>query len=133
MSIRKFAGKCIMAENEAWQKGNFDPLKALEDPNMVVHMPLGTPDMVGHEAHKQQIINARKYWSDIKQEWKYLTGDGNLFVMSYKSSFKVTGINPEAKYFTVGKKVSSDEIIALLVKKGRIVEIWANGSFKITD
>jgi hypothetical protein len=132
MNIKDFAEKVIKAEEEAFQKGNFEPLKALEDPNVVYHMPLGLPDMVGHEAHKQQIIDARQLWSDIKQEWQYLTGEGNLLVFSFKSSFRITGTKP-GYTFPVGKKGSSDEIIVCRVKKGRLVEGWAKGSFTFTD
>ena len=111
---------------------DFTALAKLEDPNVVYHMPLGLPNMVGHEAHKQQIIDAWESWSDIKQEWKYLTGDGNLIVMSYKSSFRITR-GKTGSVFPVGKKVSSDEILVSRVKKGRTVEGWANGSFTISD
>ena len=98
MNTKDFAEKVIKAEDEAWQKGNFEPLKALEAPNAVYHMPLGGPDMVGHEAHKQSIIGARQSWSDIKQEWQYLTGEGNLYAVSLKMSYRITGQKPGVKY-----------------------------------
>ena len=132
MNTKDFAEKFIKAEDEAWQKGNFEPLKALEDPNVVYHMPLGRADLVGHEAHKQEIISARQSWADIKQEWQYLTGDGNLYAMSFKSSFRIIGKIPGGT-LPVGKKVSSDELLVGRVKKGRLVEGWAKGSFTITD
>ena len=59
MNIKEFAEKFIEAEKKAWSKGNFELLEKLEDPDMLLHMPLGLPDMRGYEAHKQSIINAR--------------------------------------------------------------------------
>jgi len=67
MNIKKFAEKFIKAEDEAFQKGNFEPLKALEDPNVVYHMST-FGDMVGHEAHKQQIMSSHQLASEIIQE-----------------------------------------------------------------
>jgi len=132
MNIKDFAEKFIKAEDEAWQKGNFEPLKALEDPNVVYHMPFGLPNMVGHEAHKQDIIGSRQSRSDIKLEWQYLTGEGNLYAVSLKMSYRITGQKPGGK-IPIGKKVSSDELLVGRVKKGRMVEGWANGSRTVTD
>jgi hypothetical protein len=132
MNIKKFAEKYIKAEEEAFQKGNFEPLKALEDPNMRVHMPQGYPEMVGHEAHKQQINDSRQIHSFEKQEIKYLTGEGNLFVLSYTASFRVTGEKPGYK-LPVGKKVLDNAIIIGRVKKGKVIEGWAINNLKVID
>ena len=72
MDIKAFAEKFIEAEKEAWDKGNFELLGKLEDPNMVVHMPLSLPDLVGQEAHIQSIKDARRNYADIQQEFQKL-------------------------------------------------------------
>jgi hypothetical protein len=132
MNIKDFAEKVIKAEEEAFQKGNFEPLKALEDPNVVYHMLMGLPDMVGHEAHKQQITDSRQIHSFDKQEFKYITGEGNLFVLSYKASFRVTGEKPGYK-IPVGKKVLDHALMVCRVKKGKLIEGWANNNLTATD
>jgi len=131
MSIKEFADKFIKAENEAWLKGNFDALEALEDPNVVYHMP-SSQDVVGWEAHKQYILTGRQTISDLRQEWKYLTGEGNLFALSYKSRGILTGERPGFPPPT-GKEITSDALFVLRLEEDRIVEAWVNGSFKGLD
>ena len=114
MNIKDFAEKCIKAEEEAFQKGNFEPLKALEDPNVVYHLYQRHTDLVGHEAHKQDIINSSKGRVFAKFEFQYLTGEGNLFALSIKINL--------GNFLFVGR-----------VKKGRIVEGWVNGSTTVSD
>jgi predicted ester cyclase len=130
MSIKDFAGKFIQAENDAFQKGNFEALKDLEDPNVVYHMST-FGDMVGHEAHKQQIMSSHQLFSDIKQEWQYLTGEGNLFALSYKAIYiskgNIPGLPP------AGKEASRDAIFLFRLEGGKIVEVWNNGSWKGID
>jgi len=130
MSIKDFAEKFIKAEEKAFQHGNFDALKKLEDPNVIYHVP-PLPDMVGHEAHKQDIMGTRQAVSGLKQEWKYLTGEGNLFALSYKSSGRITGEKPGFP-MPIGKDISTSYLFVLRVKKGKLVEAWANGSFTVT-
>jgi predicted ester cyclase len=126
MSTKDFAEKFIKAENEAWQKGNFKPLEALEDPSVVYHVaPL--PDMVGWEAHKQYIMGARQGFPGIKQDWKYLIGEGNLFALSYKSRGMFTGQVPGLPPPT-GKEVTSDYLCLFHLKNGRIIESWMYGT-----
>jgi predicted ester cyclase len=131
MDIKEFADKFIKAEEEAFQHGKFDSLAKLEDTNVIYHMgPMG--DMVGHEAHKQDIVGTRQAVTGIKQEFKYLTGEGNLFALSYKSSCRFTGEKPGFPT-PVGKKFATDYLFVLQVKNGKLVEAWANGSFTISD
>jgi len=127
MDIKEFAEQWIEADKEAWRNGNFALLEKLEDRDAVFHPPLGMPDMVGYEAHKQQIISARQNYSDIENEWQYLTGEGNLMVIGYKSSFRGSKKPDSARNF------SSDEIIVARVENGRIVEGWAKGQFTFPD
>jgi predicted ester cyclase len=131
MSIKEFAEKFMKAEDEAWQKVNTKPLEALEDPNVVYHMGI-RGDIVGFEAHKQDILGSRSAYSDIKQEWKYLTGEGNLFALSYKSRFLFTGEVPGMPPPT-GKEVTSDSLFLFRLKNGKIVEAWQRGSMTGLD
>jgi predicted ester cyclase len=131
MSIKDFAEKFIKAEDEAWQKGNFNALEALEDPNVVYHM-VEFGDLMGFEAHKQNILTSRQAGSGLRQEWKYLTGEGNLFALSYKSRFMFTGEVPGMPPPT-GKEVTSDSLFLFRLKNGKIVEAWRNGSITGLD
>lgn len=124
MDIKEFAEKLIKAYDEALLKGNTKPLKALEDPNVVYHMGI-RGDIVGSEAHEQDFLDAQIAFSDIKVEWKYLTGEGNLLALSYKgryiSSGKVPGFPP------AGKEITSDALFLFRLEDGKIVEAWMNG------
>ena len=130
MNIKDFAEKFIKAEEEAFQKGNFEPLKALEDTNVVYHMST-FGDMVGHEAHKQQIMSAPQWFSDITQEWRYLTGEGNLFALSLKehliSRGNVPGMPP------AGKEALTNSLFLFRLQHGKIVEAWNNSSWEGID
>jgi predicted ester cyclase len=130
MNIKDFAEKFIKAEDEAFQKGNFEPLKALEDPKVVYHMS-SFGDLVGHEAHKQNVMSSHQLASDIKQEWKYLTGEGNLFALSYQARYISKGNIPGMP--PAGKEASRDALFLLRVKHGKVVEVWNNGSWKGID
>ncbi|OGO31239.1 MAG: hypothetical protein A2Z29_09385 [Chloroflexi bacterium RBG_16_56_11] len=126
MSIKDFAEKFIKAEDEAWQKGNCDALEKLEDPNVVYHMSAPFGEVVGFEVHKQQILGNRMVASEIKQDWKYLIGEGNLFAMGYKSRVisngKVPGFPP------AGKEITNDGLFLFHMKNGKIIEAWYNGT-----
>jgi predicted ester cyclase len=132
MNIKDFAERGFKAEEEAWYNGNFELLKEIEDPNMVVHMYGGLPDMIGHDGHKKDIISSRQTRSDVKLQFQFLTGEGNLYAASLKLSYRVTGQKPG---FTIpiGKKVLTDELLVLRVKNGRIIEVWPHARTTITD
>jgi predicted ester cyclase len=98
---------------------------------VVYHVP-PLPDMLGHEAHKQDIMGSRKAISELKQEFKYLCGDGNVFVLAYKSSGRITGEKPGFP-MPIGKKVALDYIFVYRVEKGKVREAWSNGTFTISD
>ena len=68
MDIKDFAEKLIKAYDEAFLKGNTKPLKALEDPDVVYHMGI-RGDIVGPDAHEQDILGSRMAFSDIKVEF----------------------------------------------------------------
>jgi len=137
MNIKDFAEKYIKAETEAFQKGNFEPLKAIEDPKVVYHMSSlvdrtsSFTDYVGHEAHKQQIMIARQAWSDIKQEWQYLVGEGNLCALSLIERIISRGNMPGMP--PAGQEATSSLLFLLRVKGGKVVEAWNNGGWKGID
>jgi ketosteroid isomerase-like protein len=132
MDIKEFAEKYVQACKDAFQKGDFEALTKLEDPNVVCHIG-AMPDMVGHEAHKQDIIGRRQSGSDIKQEWKYVTGEGNLFVLAYKAGGRITGGIPGLPTTAIGKKFVGDYLFVYRVFNGRVIEVWAKGTVTISD
>ena len=129
MSIEEFAQKLINAMNEAWQNGNFDALEALEDPNVVYHLATGR-DGVGFEEHKQFLMTARQAVSERQQEWKFLTGEGNLFALSSKSRAKLTSEIPGYP-LPAGKEIFGDSLFLFRLKNGKIVEAWEKGSVTV--
>ena len=126
MELKEFAEKYTKAVVEAFQKNNFDPLKEVEDANVVYHTP-GFPDLVGHEAHKQSILSFPEYYSDIKQEWEYVTGEGNLFALAYKARYISTGKLPG--WPPAGGEAGRDALFLYRLKDDKIVEVWQNGSW----
>jgi hypothetical protein len=134
MSIKDFAEKFIKAEEEAFQKGNFELLKELEDTNVVYHMYQLGRDIVGHEAHKQDIISSQQGITFTRLEFQYLTGEGNLFALSLKTNARITGENLRAPIpMPIGKNVSGDYLVICRVKKGKVIEGWANGYRTVSD
>lgn len=128
MSIQKFAEKFIKAENEAWMKGNVNALDEVDASDVVYHLQPPVPDVKGLDGHKQYIVAARKAFTDIKFEWKYLTGESNLFAVSYSVRMMFTGEFPGLPPPT-GKEVTGSEICLCRLKKGKIVEVWMAGAY----
>lgn len=129
MNIEDFAEKFIKAEDEAWQKGNCDALEKLEDPKVVYHIP-PLPDTIGWEGHKQYILANRQTATDLHQDWEYITGDGNVFSLSYKMRAISKGIMPGTQE---GKEITNDSLFVFRLKGGKIIEAWAKGSFTGID
>ncbi len=131
MLIEELAEKFIKAELDGFLRKDFTALAEIEAPGIVFHMnPLG--DFKGHEAQKQYILGVTQVVSDLQVELKYLAGEGNFFLLSYKASGKITGNNP---WFppAVNKKIANDYLFAVRVKNGKVAEVWANGSSNVTD
>jgi predicted ester cyclase len=131
MNIKDFAEKFAKAEEEAWKKGNFKPLEALENPDVVYHIP-PFPDVVGFEGHKQYIQNSVQAVSDLRQEFNYLVGDGNLFAFTYNSSARVAREMPGLPV-PKGKKYSVNYLCLFHLKGGKVGEVWMNGSMSVED
>src|SRR5262245_16397637 len=94
-SPREFADRFTAAETKAWSTGNVDDLKALEDDGVVYHLP--GLDLTGWKAHQDFIVNGRATVSDLKQDWKYLSGEGKHVVLAYiySSDIKDDDKNPQ--------------------------------------
>ena len=131
MDTKEFAEKLIKATEDAVIDGNVDALEKLEDPNVIYHMP-GGQDRLGHEAHKQDILNLRPAITDVKMEMKYLVGDGNVFALSLKSSGRYISEIP-MRPVPVGKNFSDDALFVYRLKDNKIAEVWIHGSSTYSD
>jgi hypothetical protein len=131
MSIKDIAESYVKAEDAAFQKGDFDALSTVEDAGVVYHMGPPFGEMVGHEAHKQYILGARQAGADLKQQWEYLAGDGNLFAMAYKAGGRFVADMPGMPPM-VGKTFANDYLFVLRVENNRVVEVWAKGTMAIS-
>jgi ketosteroid isomerase-like protein len=118
---REFADRFIAAESKAWSTGNVEDLKALEDDGVVYHLP--GLDLTGWKAHEDFIVNGRATVSDLKQNWKYLSGEANHIVLAYDSSAVVKATDK-----TPSQATSNNYLFVLRLKDRKIVEVWANGS-----
>jgi ketosteroid isomerase-like protein len=116
-----FANRFIAAENKAWGSGDLADLKSLESENVVYHLP--GMDMTGWKAHESYIVEGRKMVSDLKQNWKYLSGEGNHFVLSYESS-GIMRIDPAQPAVST----SVNYLCVFRIEDGKIAEVWMNGS-----
>jgi len=121
ISPQEFADRFIAAENQAWKTGSIDDLKAIEDPAVVYHLP--GLDLSGWKAHEDFILNGRNSVVDLKQTWKFISGENNYIVLTYTSSAvrKADGKNPP-------QSTSNDYLFVLRLRNQRIAEVWANGS-----
>jgi hypothetical protein len=115
-----FAGKFIAAENKAWGTGDVQDLKALEDVDVIYHLP--EAEVKGWDAHEKYILEGRKTVSDLRQDWKYLSGEKDHMILSYSSSAVVPG---DANSPTA---ISNSYLFAFRLENGKIKEVWANGS-----
>jgi hypothetical protein len=131
MKIKDFADRYSQAQNEAFLNGNFDLMEVLESDDIVYHVP-PYPDLVGRAVHKQDIINARKGCANVKMEWQYLAGGGNICALAFKSSGRFIGEIP-GHPMPVGENYFSVYMFLLRVSKDRVAEVWAYGSVTISD
>jgi ketosteroid isomerase-like protein len=120
-SPREFADRFIAAENKAWASGSVEDLKALEDSGVVYHLP--GQDLTGWKAHEDFIVNGRPTVTDLKQDWKYLSGEGNHIVLAYTSSAVLKGNDK-----TPPQATSNNYLFVFRLKDGKVAEVWANGS-----
>ena len=119
-SPQAFADKFIAAENKAWSAGELEDLKALESVDVKYHLP--GAELAGWKAHEGYILQSRPMTSNLKQNWKYLSGEGNHFVLSYDSNATVTGKDGKSS-----ASVSS-YLCVFRIDNGKVAEVWMNGS-----
>jgi len=124
-SPEAFANRFIEAENKAWGAGDVNDLKALEADDVIYHLP--GMDLKGWKAHEDYIKQGRELVSDLKQNWKYLSGEGNHFIMAYESSgvMGANGATPAASF-------AVNYLCAFRISDGKIAEVWMNGSSTTT-
>lgn len=111
IDLKKFADRFIAAEDMAWKRGEFAALQAIEDPDITFH----GLDVNGWEAHRQYIVDARQNAAGIEQEWHYITGDGNLFALSYKAFYVINN-----------EKMQTDALMLFRIGNSRITDVWIN-------
>jgi ketosteroid isomerase-like protein len=131
MSTRDTAEKYFAAEHDAFLKGDFNALSKVEDPNVVWHMGPPMGDIAGHEAHKQYILSGRKAAADMKVEFKYLAGDGNLFACSFTSSGRFVAEMPGMP-LPIGKSFVNDYLMVMRLHSGKVAEVWTHGTMTLT-
>jgi len=130
MDIKELAQKFIEAHKEAWEKGTFEKLEKLEDPGIVQHsVPRGQDTVVGWEAHKKHIEQARQ--TLLSLDWQYLTGEGNHFALSYRLRATVNSTTPGA-HPPDAKEVRYDYLYVFHVSGGKIDRIWYAGTTTYT-
>ncbi len=88
-------------------------------------------DIEGHEAHRQYILAICHACSDIKQEWEYLAGDGDVFAMSYKSSGRFVAEMPGLPT-PIGKSFVNDYLMVMRLQNKKVAEVWAHGTMTLT-
>ena len=120
-SPREIAEKYIAAENKAWSSGSLADLEALEDPDVVYHMP--GVELKGWKAHADYIRQGRPKVSDLKKNWKYLSGEGNEFALAYESSAILKGDEK-----TPATSSANSFLFFVRLANGKLVEVWMNGS-----
>ena len=127
MAIKEIAEKWMQAEKQAFQEGNFNALEQLESPDIVIH-PAPIPEIIGFEGHKEYILNARESVSDLKQEFEYITGDGNVCALSFKETFTAKVDNPMLQ-MSAGSTVNIDALFVLRCENDKVAEIWMKSNF----
>jgi ketosteroid isomerase-like protein len=120
-SSHEIADKFIAAENAAWATGNLAELEAVEDPAVVYHIP--GLELKGYKAHADYITQGRPRVSNLKQSWKYLSGEGTHFALAYESSAILKGDDK-----TPAISTSNNYLFVFRIANGRVAEVWANGS-----
>ena len=124
------AEKWMKADEQANLEGNFDALEQLTSSDVKFHL-LNGPSFTGFEIYKQHIMNNRESNSPVKAERQYITGDGNVFVMSFKSTSISKVSNPRVQ-IPAGATVNTDAMFAFRIENSRVAELWIKVSATIS-
>ncbi|HTY81458.1 MAG TPA: hypothetical protein VMB24_01600, partial [Dehalococcoidales bacterium] len=62
--------------------------------------------------------------------WEYITGDGNVFSLSYKMRCISKGMIPGTKN---GGEITSDSLFVFKMTGGKIIEAWSRGQMTGID
>lgn len=126
MNIKALAEQFMAAQDQAFRLGNFGPLEEVESPKVIVHIP-PSPDFEGFEAHRQYAINVRESTTGFHREMDFVTGDGNVAVLSYKQKATLK-VQPPFSQIPAGSTVIGEGFLVFRRESDRVAEIWVRGS-----
>jgi hypothetical protein len=112
--IETFARDYIAAQKAAWEQGDFAGLHSLEHPDVRFSNINGTV-FDGRDAHFTAIEGIKAGFANapIRQEWRYLMGNGALFTLAYAWTIDTTPQPTVMAGMLVGR-----------VEDGLLVEEW---------
>jgi predicted ester cyclase len=123
LDIKELAQKYTKAVEEAYYRGNLDPVDDLYHTDVVIHQP-PFPDIVGLEAYKQNIMAARQAFTDIRFNWEEMVGEGKTMAFRSTWHMKHTGVSAKLPVPPTGKEVVMKGGLFISVRNGRIIEIF---------
>jgi hypothetical protein len=113
-TVADFAKRYMAAQKDAWERGDFAGLAALEQADVRFTNINGTV-FEGRDAHFAAIDGLKASFGSarIAQEWRYLMGDGSVFSLSYEWTVET----PERPTVIAG-------ILVGRIENGLLVEEW---------
>lgn len=131
MDIKEFGLKFIEAEKQAFQQGNFAALEAIQAPDVIYHWG-GGRDMVGREAHRQDIMEYRRRTSSHIQDWDYVAGGGDVCVLSIKETMTFAEEFPTISA-PAGVTIEFDAFFVLRRENDTVAEAWIKGAGRVLE
>lgn len=131
MDIKEFGLKFIEAEKQAFQQGKFAALEAIQAPDVIYHWG-GGRDMVGREAHRQDITEYRRRTSSHIQDWDYVAGDGDVCVLSIKETMTFADEYP-AISAPAGVTIEFEAFFVLRRENDKVTEAWIKGAGRVLE
>lgn len=123
MSIKEFKAKYRQAVEEAYYKGNFDPLDELYLPGVIIHQA-PFPDTNGLEEYKNSILMNRQAFTDIHFNWEEMLGEGNAMAFRATWHMKHTGVSPKIPISPTGKEIVMKAGLFIYLRDGKIAEVF---------